>query len=90
MAVVNGPYFMSYTNDGESPLTDPDQPSTSYESNVSTEVATPINISTEGPKIKKNITVIATGSWLPEPCPPPTFSERTKEMISKEITDSSC
>ena len=49
--------FMGYTDNGESPLTDPDQPcSSSYEPtpiNVPTEAATPINISTEGPKTKK-------------------------------------
>ena len=46
-----------YTDNGESPLTDPDQPySSSYDPtpiNVPTEAATPINISTEGPKTKK-------------------------------------
>ena len=92
MAVVNGPYFMSYTDNGESPLTDPDQPSTSYEptlTNVSTEVVTPIKISTEGPKTKEkkvtNITVVATGSRLPEPCPLSILSERTKEIVSNVI-----
>lgn len=60
--------------------------------NVSTEVATPINISTEGPKTKKtkvaknnNVTIITTGSRLPEPCPLPILSERTKEIISGGI-----
>ena len=54
---------MGYTDSGESLLTDPDQPScSSYEptpepTNVSTEVAAPIN--TEGPKAKKKkVTVV--------------------------------
>ena len=80
---------MSHTDDGESPPTDPDQPSSSYEptlTNVSTEVVTPIKISTKGPKTKKkkvtNITVVATSSRLPEPCPLPILSE---EIISNDI-----
>ena len=90
MAVVNGPYLMGYTDSEESLLTDPDQPScSSYEptpvpTNVSTEVAAPIN--TEGPKAKKKkVTVVATGSRLPEPCPLPILSERTKDIISNGI-----
>ena len=57
---------------------------------VSTEAVTLINNSTEGPKAKKTkvtkkVTVITTGSQLPEPCPLPIFSERTKEIISSGI-----
>ena len=92
MAVVNQPYLMGYTDNGESLLIDPDQPScsSSYEptpTNVSTEEATgPIKISTEGSKAKKKkVTVVATGSRLPEPCPLPILSERTKDIISNGI-----
>jgi len=91
MAVVDGPFnFMGFDN-GESPLTDPEQPcSSSYEptpTSVSSEVAIPINIS-EGPKTKKakvKVTVVTTGSRLPEPCPLPIVSERTKEIIANGI-----
>ena len=59
MAVVDGPFnFMGYTDNGESPPTDSDQPcsSSSYKptpTSVSTEAVTLINNSTEGPKAKK-------------------------------------
>ena len=99
MAVVDGPFnFMGYIDNRESPLTDPDQPcsSSSYKptpttaTSVSTEAVTLINNSTEGPKAKKTkvtqkVTVVTTGSRLPEPCPLPIFSERTKEIISSGI-----
>ena len=96
MAVVDGPFnFMGYTDNGESPPTDSDQPcsSSSYKptpTSVSTEAVTLINNSTEGPKAKKTrvtkkVTVVTTGSRLPEPCPLPIFSERTKEIISSGI-----
>ena len=93
MAIDDGPVdFMGFTD----PLiTDPDQPfSSSYEPtpiNVSTEAATPTNISTEEPVTKKpkvaktKVTVVATGSRLPEQCPLPVISERTKEIISSGI-----
>ena len=96
MAVVDGPFnFMGYTDNEESPPTDSDQPcsSSSYKptpTSVSTEAVTLINNSTEGPKAKKTkvtkkVTVVTTGSRLPEPCPLPIFSERTKEIISSGI-----
>ena len=90
MAIVDGPVdFMGFTD----PLiTDPDQPfSSSYEPtpiNVSTEAATATNISTEEPVTKKpkvaktKITVVARGSRLPEQCPLPVISERTKIISS--------
>ena len=93
MAVVDGPFnFMDFTNNGESP--DPDQPCSSDSLcdptpiNISTEAATSINTSAEGPKTKKakmtknKVTVVATGGRLPEPCPLPIISERTKDIIS--------
>lgn len=93
MAVVDGPF--SFIGFNESPLTDPDQPcSSGYEPtpiNISTEAATSINISAEGPKTKKTkvtknkVTVVATGSQLPEPCPLPIISERTMDIISNGI-----
>ena len=92
MAVVDGPFnFIGYKDNEESPPTDSDQPcsSSSYKptpTSVSTEAVTLINNSTDGPKAKKTkvtkkVTVITTGSRLPEPCPLP----RTKEIISSGI-----
>ena len=92
MAIVNGPVdFMGFTD----PLTNQDQAfSGSYEPaliDVSTEATTPTNISAEEPVTKKpkvtkmNVTVVATGSRLPEQCPLPVISERTKEIISNGI-----
>ena len=93
MAVVDGPFnFMGFTNNGESP--DPDQPCSSNSLcdptpiNISTEAATSINTSAEGPKTKKTkvtknkVTVVTTGGRLPEPCPLPLISERMKDIIS--------
>ena len=74
---------MGYTDSGESLLCSSYEP-TPVPTNVSTEVAAPIN--TEGPKAKKKkVTVVATGSRLPEPCPLPILSERTKDIISNGI-----
>ena len=102
MAVVDGPFnFMGYMDNEESPPTDSDQScsSSSYKptpTSVSTEAVTLINNSTEGPKAKKTkvtkkVTVVTTGSRLPEPCPLPIFGRRRSYLVvSKEMTDSSC
>ena len=80
---------MDYTDTEEPLLTDPDQPCSSYKpsvTNVSSEMATLTNNFTKGPKTKKmKVTVVATGSRLPEPCPLPILSERTKDIISNGI-----
>ena len=57
MAVIDGSFdYMGFNDNGEPPLTDPDQPcSSSYQPtpiNVSIE-STPIHVSTEAPKAKK-------------------------------------
>ena len=92
MAVVDGSFdFMRDTN--EPLLCDLDHIS-SYDPspiNISNEAATSISTSEpEGPKLKKAkvakiVTVVTTGSQLPEPCPLPIISERTKNIIANGI-----
>ena len=85
MAVVDGPFdFTGFNDNGEPLLTDPNQPcSSSYE-------PTPINTSTEAPTTKKQkvageVTSVATSKRLPEPCPLPIISEKTKQILAGGI-----
>ena len=93
MAVVNQPYLMGYTDNGESLLIDPHHVALHMNLHLRmflyTEVATgPIKIYTEGPKTKKEkVTVVATGNRLPSPMP--ILSERTKDIISNGIKGNS-
>ena len=74
---------MGFSDNREPLLTDPDQScSSSCE-------PTPINLSTEAPIAKKQkvaeVTVVATSKWLPEPCPLPVLSDKTKEILKAGI-----
>ena len=90
MAVVDGPFnFMGYTDNGESPPTDSDQPcsSSSYKptpTSVSTETVTLINNSTEGPEQAVGYQNRAHSLYFQK------GRRRSYLVVSKEMTDSSC